>query len=60
MVTMNETEIYTHIDSQAEWFIQKLKEAVAIPSVSGDLKFRSQVVGMADWLEKEMKTLGVE
>jgi hypothetical protein len=53
-------EIYKFVDEHSKEYIQKLKEAVAIPSVSGDLAKRPQVVHMADWLESEMKALNIE
>jgi Cys-Gly metallodipeptidase DUG1 len=52
--------IYNHIDSQTDYFVKKLAEAVAIPSVSGDAKMRSKVVEMSVWLKKEMEELGAE
>jgi Cys-Gly metallodipeptidase DUG1 len=52
--------IYNHINAQKQFFIDKLAQAVAIPSVSGDAKMRSKVVEMSAWLKKEMESLGVE
>ena len=47
------------IEQNQEKYLQKLKEAVAIPSVSGDASYRSQVFQMGEWLEGQMKTLGI-
>jgi Cys-Gly metallodipeptidase DUG1 len=52
--------IFDCINSQKDFFIEKLAQAVAIPSVSGDAKMRSKVFEMSVWLKKEMESLGVE
>lgn len=39
-------------------FIDRLRAAVAIPSVSADPEMRPRVVEMAEFLEKELKALG--
>ncbi|KAF9040057.1 hypothetical protein BJ165DRAFT_1495105 [Panaeolus papilionaceus] len=49
-----------YIDSNAEKFIQRLAEAVAIPSVSGEWEHREDVLAMAGWLEATLQSLGVE
>ncbi|KAF5323022.1 hypothetical protein D9611_009221 [Ephemerocybe angulata] len=54
------TEFLTYIDSKADAFIQRLADAVAIQSVSGDAKRRGEVVRMAHWLDGQLKALGVE
>jgi len=43
----------------ADSFINRLRSAVEIPSVSADASFRPKVVAMADFLEKELTALGV-
>ena len=52
--------IYAHIDSQESVYINKLAEAVAIPSVSGDPLYRSHVFKMGEWLTQQLQDLGVE
>ncbi|KZT66621.1 CNDP dipeptidase [Daedalea quercina L-15889] len=47
------------IDENADSFIQRLKEAVAIPSVSGDPKHRPDVFKMGSWLQSQLESLGV-
>ncbi|KAJ1527360.1 hypothetical protein HK096_010644, partial [Nowakowskiella sp. JEL0078] len=40
-------------------YINRLAEAVAIPSVSGDASYRPDVIRMSTWLATELKRLGV-
>jgi Cys-Gly metallodipeptidase DUG1 len=49
-----------YIDQHSEKFIRRLAKAVSIPSVSGDAAYRKHVYEMADWIEQEMKTLGIQ
>ncbi|TFK75601.1 CNDP dipeptidase [Pluteus cervinus] len=48
------------VDANAERFIERLKEAVAIPSISGDSARRDDVFNMAHWLDGQLKSLGVD
>lgn len=48
------------IDKNAQVYVDKLRDAVAIPSVSGDQEHWPQVFAMADWLESEMKRIGIQ
>lgn len=50
--------VYTEIDQRASHYIKKLADAVAIPSVSGTLSHRPDVVKMGKWLETELLALG--
>ena len=50
--------VYEHIDANQSYFIEKLAEVVAIPSVSGEAKYRPEVVKMGQWLESELVRLG--
>jgi Cys-Gly metallodipeptidase DUG1 len=50
--------IYDHIDANQNDLVSKLAQVVAIPSVSGDVAHRKDVVEMGNWLEKELKRLG--
>ncbi|KAF8645662.1 hypothetical protein AX16_007658 [Volvariella volvacea WC 439] len=49
-----------YVDAHADAFIQRLADAVAIPSISGDASHRGDVVKMANWLNDQLKSLGVE
>ncbi|KAF8333112.1 CNDP dipeptidase [Cantharellus anzutake] len=49
----------SYVDANAESYIQRLAKAVAIPSVSGDAKYRQHVFDMADFLVNEMRSLGI-
>ncbi|RPB24438.1 CNDP dipeptidase [Terfezia boudieri ATCC MYA-4762] len=49
---------FKQVDSMADSFIDRLRKAVAIPSISADAAHRPAVVKMADFLENELTTLG--
>ncbi|KIY49843.1 CNDP dipeptidase [Fistulina hepatica ATCC 64428] len=49
-----------YIDVNADKFIQRLSDAVAIPSISSDAARRSDVIKMAHWLNSQLNALGVE
>ncbi|KAF8869810.1 glutamate carboxypeptidase [Infundibulicybe gibba] len=53
-------EFLKFIDDNADAFIRRLGEAVAIPSVSSDASHRGDVVKMAHWLNGQLKDLGVD
>ncbi|TRM67091.1 hypothetical protein BD626DRAFT_484722 [Schizophyllum amplum] len=48
------------VDANADLFIQRLGEAVAIPSVSGDPSHRQDVLKMSNWLNAQLQALGVD
>lgn len=50
--------LFAKIDELKPQFINRLKEAIAIPSVSSDESLRPKVVDMAAFLVKELTTLG--
>ncbi|RDB17221.1 Cys-Gly metallodipeptidase dug1 [Hypsizygus marmoreus] len=52
-------EFLQFIDDNANAFIQRLGEAVAIPSISGDATHRADVVKMAEWLNTHLQAVGV-
>ena len=52
-------KFFDYVDKHQDYFIGKLKDAVAIPSVSSQLEHRQDVYRMADWLEHEMRRLNV-
>ncbi|KAL5514761.1 hypothetical protein ACEPAG_2077 [Sanghuangporus baumii] len=49
-----------YVDANANNFIKRLADAVAIPSVSGDASYRPDVFRMAEFLEKQLKSVGCE
>ncbi|KAL9086553.1 MAG: hypothetical protein Q9159_004143 [Coniocarpon cinnabarinum] len=49
---------FTQVDALAESFIQRLRAAVAIPSVSADDARRPDVVRMGNFLKAELEKLG--
>lgn len=53
-------EFINFIDDNADVFIKRLSDAVAIPSISGDASHRSDVVKMAKFLDDHLKAVGVE
>ncbi|CAL1709499.1 unnamed protein product [Somion occarium] len=48
------------IDKNQDKFIDRLAEAVAIPSISGDASRREDVKKMASWLEAQLNKYGVK
>ncbi|CAL1717401.1 unnamed protein product [Somion occarium] len=56
----NLKDVHGYVDSHADDFIQRLSEAVAIPSVSTDPSRRGDVHRMALWLENQLKRYGVQ
>ncbi|KAA1470627.1 CNDP dipeptidase [Dentipellis sp. KUC8613] len=54
------TQFLEFIDKSKDAFIQRLSDAVAIPSISGDPKHREDVFKMASFLESQLQSYGVE
>lgn len=50
---------FKHVDSKAELWIEKLREAVAIDSVSAEPARRPRCVDMMEWTKLEMEKLGI-
>lgn len=48
------------VDKNERHFIERLRQAIAIPSVSGDPAHRKDVFNMAEFLVKELKALGAD
>ncbi|KAK0408476.1 hypothetical protein QR680_003982 [Steinernema hermaphroditum] len=48
------------IDANSHRFIERLRDAVAIPSVSADPERRSDVLHMIDWAAKHLEALGAD
>ncbi|KAF2020383.1 CNDP dipeptidase [Aaosphaeria arxii CBS 175.79] len=51
---------FKQVDGLQETFIQRLREAVAIPSISSEDERRPDVVKMGHWLADQIKALGGE
>ncbi|CCJ28132.1 unnamed protein product [Pneumocystis jirovecii] len=51
---------YDAVDVLSEKFIERLSEAVSIPSISCSALHRKYVIEMADFLYKEMKNLNID
>uniref|UniRef100_A0A7E4W7K8 M20_dimer domain-containing protein n=1 Tax=Panagrellus redivivus TaxID=6233 RepID=A0A7E4W7K8_PANRE len=56
--TMSFPEIFAAIDKKQTAFIERLREAVEIPSVSADAAYRKDVFRMIDWTQKALEKLG--
>ncbi|KAJ3050544.1 hypothetical protein HK097_008510 [Rhizophlyctis rosea] len=54
----NHEKIATYIRQNEKYYIQRLAEVVAIPSVSGEAARRPDVFRMGEWLVNELKRLG--
>ncbi|KAI8824573.1 uncharacterized protein EV422DRAFT_520577 [Fimicolochytrium jonesii] len=51
-------KLFAYVDANKDFYVQRLAEVVAIPSVSGEAARRKDVVRMGEWLVAELKTLG--
>lgn len=51
---------FKQVDDSANDFIERLRKAVAIPSISAEDARRPDVVRMGEWLGNELKSLGAE
>lgn len=51
---------FKQVDASAKDFIERLRKAVAIPSISAEDARRPDVVRMGEWLAAELKSLGAE
>ncbi|KAJ8734053.1 hypothetical protein PYW07_014604 [Mythimna separata] len=51
-------QVFKYVDDNAETFKKLLKEAVAIPSVSCDVKYRNDCVRMVEWMQEKLKEVG--
>lgn len=56
MVALN--DFFSQIDKNQSAYIERLAQAVEIPSVSGDATYRKYVFEMGDWLKAELEKLG--
>ncbi|KDN51446.1 CNDP dipeptidase [Tilletiaria anomala UBC 951] len=60
MATPEQQKFATQIDANQQALIARLAEAVAIPSVSGDARYRKACFDMADWLLASLTKLGAK
>lgn len=58
MANAEQKKFLAQIDTNKKALIDRLAEAVAIPSVSGDASYRKACFDMADWLLASLKKLG--
>uniref|UniRef100_A0A914CJK0 Cytosolic non-specific dipeptidase n=1 Tax=Acrobeloides nanus TaxID=290746 RepID=A0A914CJK0_9BILA len=56
---MSYETIAEEIDKNREKFIDRLREAVEIPSVSAQTEHRDDIFRMIDWTQKQMEVLGI-
>ncbi|KAJ3029991.1 UNVERIFIED_CONTAM: hypothetical protein HDU68_010454 [Siphonaria sp. JEL0065] len=49
--------VYAHIDANQKTYIERLGQAIAIPSISGDASHRPDVIRMGAWLKAELTRL---
>uniref|UniRef100_A0A914CML3 Peptidase M20 dimerisation domain-containing protein n=1 Tax=Acrobeloides nanus TaxID=290746 RepID=A0A914CML3_9BILA len=52
--------IASEIDKNKTRFIERLREAVEIPSVSAEAAYRNEVFRMTDWTQANMEKLGIK
>ncbi|KAG9286716.1 hypothetical protein G9A89_012266 [Geosiphon pyriformis] len=53
------SQFYKYVDDNQDHYVQRLREAVAIPSISSDVSRRPDVFRMGDWLIEIFKKLGI-
>ncbi|KAF9153317.1 hypothetical protein BGX20_004952, partial [Mortierella sp. AD010] len=53
-------QFYAQVDKDQNIYVERLREVVAIPSVSSDASMRPQVFRMGEWVQNELKRLNVE
>lgn len=58
MATKILPQIFTFVDKNVDSYKQLLKEAVAIPSVSCDIKYREDCIRMVYWMQSKLKEVG--
>ncbi|KAJ6545603.1 hypothetical protein B0H19DRAFT_1075892 [Mycena capillaripes] len=47
-------------DANTDAFIARLSETVSIASISGDPAYRPKVLEMSDWLNAQLRAVGIE
>lgn len=51
-------QIFKFVDQNVESYKKILQEAVAIPSVSCDVKYRGDCIRMVEWMQEKMREIG--
>jgi hypothetical protein len=51
-------QIFKFVDQNVDSYKKLLKEAVAIPSVSCDVKYRDDCIRMVHWMQEKLKEVG--
>jgi len=51
---------FSQVDALSDHFIERLRQAVAIPSISADEERRPDVIRMGAWLAEQLEALGAE
>lgn len=51
-------QIFKFVDQNVDSYKKLLKEAVAIPSVSSDIKYRDDCVRMVEWMQEKLREVG--
>ncbi|CAG8623810.1 9488_t:CDS:10 [Paraglomus occultum] len=59
MATTNQEKFFEYVEKNQEQYVQRLREAVAIPSVSSDAAYREHVFKMGEYLGKLCDSLGI-
>ncbi|KAL7754515.1 hypothetical protein RI367_000500 [Sorochytrium milnesiophthora] len=54
------TQFYALVDKDQDHYVDLLRQAVAIPSVSGDAAYRPDTIRMQHWMQEKMQKLGIE
>ncbi|CAG8703390.1 5158_t:CDS:2, partial [Scutellospora calospora] len=53
-------KFYQSVDQSQEDYIDRLRQAVAIPSISSDAEYRDDVIRMSQWLTSLFEKLGIK
>ncbi|VDM95837.1 unnamed protein product, partial [Thelazia callipaeda] len=51
---------FSEVDANERKFVERLRQAVAIPSVSGEPQHRADVVHMVEWTKEHLEKLGTK
>ena len=54
------SDIFKYIENNRNAFVNKLKQAVEIRSVSGEINKRVEVIKMAEWLKSQLDSYGAD
>lgn len=53
-------QVFKFVDKNVSSYKSLLKEAVAIPSVSSDVKYRADCVRMVEWMKEKLREVGAK